>query len=262
MIYIRKRKTPLLIRTAADNIKKDPIYGYSTISLPYNTLKLRELFDMMPKDDIRENLFKEQHGICAYCMRRIEPNALSMKIEHYKPLSKDKNASLDYQNYLGVCYGGEKETDDRKKILCCDASRGEDDLTINPWDLRQMEAIGYRKSGEIYVRENMGLTAKTVVDIQKNIDNVLCLNEQMDSQRRIIKDTSTKIVAARRSMYDSVSTEFERWEKRKCLTSSFLQSKIDSLENQLKFDNIAQPFIGVKLYRYRKKRDSLIRQHK
>ena len=61
MIYIRKRKTPLLIRTAADNIKKDPIYGYSTISLPYNTLKLRELFDMMPKDDIREYLFKEQH---------------------------------------------------------------------------------------------------------------------------------------------------------------------------------------------------------
>lgn len=31
--------------------------------------------------------------------------------------------------------------DNIKKILCCDASRGEDDLTINPWDLRQMEAI-------------------------------------------------------------------------------------------------------------------------
>lgn len=156
MIYIRKRRTPISIKKASDNIKKDPASGYRAISLSGDTSKLRELFERMPKNEIRENLFKEQHGICAYCMRSIN----------------------------------------------------------------------------------------------------------FDASGRIIRDTSTKIVATCRSMYDSVSTEFARWEKKKCLTSTFLQSKIDILEKELKNDNVAQPFIGVKLYRYKKKCDSLKRQHK
>ena len=94
------------------------------------------------------------------------------------------------------------------------------------------------------------------------MDKVLHLNGKKDASGRIIRDTSTKIVATRRSMYDSVSTEFARWEKKNCLTSTFLQSKIDILEKKLKNDNVVQPFIGVKLYRYKKKCDSLKRQHK
>lgn len=262
MIYIKKRRTPISIKKASDNIKKDPASGYRAISLPGDTSKLRELFERMPKNEIRENLFKEQHGICAYCMRSINFDASGMKIEHYKALSKDKNAALDYQNYLGVCYGGEKEEDDRNRILCCDASRGEKDLKINPRDDKQMKAIAYRRNGEIYIRETADFDERTVRDLQDDIDKVLHLNGKKDDSGRIIRDTSTKIVATRRSMYDSVSTEFSRWEKKKCLTSTFLQSKIDILENELKNDNVAQPFIGVKLYRYKKKCDSLKRQHK
>ena len=71
MIYIKKRRTPISIKKASDNIKKDPASGYRAISIPGDTSKLRELFERMPKNEIRENLFKEQHGICAYCMRSI-----------------------------------------------------------------------------------------------------------------------------------------------------------------------------------------------
>ena len=62
----------------------------------------------MPKVAIRSELIKEQHGLCAYCMRRITGQQNDTKIEHYKALSMDKERALDYQNYLGVakCYAG------------------------------------------------------------------------------------------------------------------------------------------------------------
>ena len=125
-----------------------------------------------------------------------------------------------------------------------------------------MQAVAYHKNGEIFIRSNAGLNTDTVEKLQNDIDNILHLNGIKDCNGKIIHDTSTKIVAKRRSIYESVNDEFERWEKRKVLTSSFLQSKIDMLEGELKNDNIAQPFIGVKLYRYKKKRDLLLKQHK
>lgn len=42
-------------------------------------------------------------------MRRITGQRSDTKIEHYKALSQNKENALDYQNYLEVCYGGEKE---------------------------------------------------------------------------------------------------------------------------------------------------------
>ena len=105
MIYIRKRRTPEIVKKRADEIKSTPDSGYDEIELPKDAGQLRNLFNEMPKDEIREALCQEQHGLCAYCMRRIRPYHESMKIEHYKELSYYKEDALDYQNYLGVCYG-------------------------------------------------------------------------------------------------------------------------------------------------------------
>lgn len=158
MIYIRKRKTPNIIVEKATAIKKDPASGYEKLELPKDSTQLRFLFEQMPKATIRSELIKEQHGLCAYCMRRITGQQNDTKIEHYKALSMDKERALDYQNYLGVCYGGEHDSPEQnKQCLCCDASRGDKELTISPWNQRQMQAIGYYKNGEIYVRPNVGL---------------------------------------------------------------------------------------------------------
>lgn len=70
-IYTRCR-TPDMIKSKAAEIINTPDSGYASISLPEGTKQLRELFDKMPKDEIRRALCKEQHGLCAYCMRRIE----------------------------------------------------------------------------------------------------------------------------------------------------------------------------------------------
>ena len=74
---------------------------------------------------------KEQHGLCAYCMRRIH-NDSSTTIEHWVPLSQNKEQALQYSNFLGVCHGGRKSETDDNKILCGDASKEETAIRISP----------------------------------------------------------------------------------------------------------------------------------
>ena len=261
MIYIRKRRTPESIKKKADEIKSTPGSGYDEIELPKDAGQLRTLFDQMPKDEIREALYQEQHGLCAYCMRRIRPCRENMKIEHYRELSYYKEEALDYQNYLGVCYGGEKE-DGKPHVLCCDAARGAEELTINPWDKRQMEAIAYQRNGEIYIRKDRGLDPELVDQMQKDVDEKLQLNGIRDTNGKMLYDTTTKLVAGRRSICDSVHSQFERWDRHKCLTVEFLQDKISKLENMLNGENIADDYIGVRIYLYKRKQDKLRRQKK
>lgn len=265
MIYIRKRRTPAIIEEEAEKIKKTPGSGYEGLKVPEDSKQLRVLFDQMPKDEIRENLYKEQHGLCAYCMRRITGQRSDTKIEHYKALSQNKENALDYQNYLGVCYGGEKDMDEddqpNMRCLCCDASRGEKELTINPWNERQMKAIGYyKKTGEIFVRPNIGLGDALEAAMQRDIDEVLHLNGEKDFNGKIKWDTRSKLVASRRCICDSVCSQFDRWSKKGILTADFLQDKIDKLENKLQGDNIADEYIGVRLYLYKRKAEKLRRQ--
>lgn len=266
MIYIQKRKTPPVIEKEAEKIKDDKDNGYEGLTLPKGSAQLRYLFDKMPKDEIRETLYQEQHGLCAYCMKRINGHREDTRIEHYLALSTNKDTALDYQNYLGVCYGGEKTEKDKqrnKRYLCCDAARGEEELTINPWNKRQMEAIGYyKKTGEIFVRPNVGLGVELVEAMQKDIDEVLHLNGERDASGKMKSDTSTKLVASRRAICDSVCTQFERWSKKGILTETFLKDKIDKLEKQLQGNNIADEYIGVRLYLYKRKVEKLQRKNK
>ncbi len=259
MIYIQKHRTPDIVQRKVSEIINTPDSGYEFIRLPENTKQLRELFENMPKDKIRKELCKEQHGLCAYCMRRIEPKRNSTQIEHYIALSVDKQKALDYQNYLGVCDGGKGNKKGRASVLCCEAVREEKGLTINPRDKRQMEAIGYKRNGEIFVRRDSGLDPELVDNMQKDLDEVLVLNGKKDISGKIVFDTATQLVAHRRSIYDSICTQFERWDKKKCLTKEFLKEKIEDLEKQLQGDRIAEPYIGVKLYFYKRKYKKLDR---
>ncbi|MBD8921975.1 type II-A CRISPR-associated protein Csn2, partial [bacterium] len=85
---------------------------------------LINLFDKLNKDCLREVLVKEQHGLCVYCMSRIENTADSTVIEHWYPLSKSKERALKYENLFASCYGGQKKTvNDARRICCCDAKK-------------------------------------------------------------------------------------------------------------------------------------------
>lgn len=269
MLYIRKSRTPQLVKQRRQEIIDTPDNRYTEIVLPEDAKQLRVLFDQMPKQEIREALCREQHGLCAYCMRRIVPEKISendqeTRIEHYKALSKDKEAALDYQNFLGVCHGGikdEREADERL-ITCCDACRGDDELTIDPRDTRQMEAIAYKRSGYMFVKANMGLDKELVEEMQKDINYKLQLNGELNDDGSLGYDTTSRLIASRKRIYDSVSNQFERWDKKNLLTSQYLKEQLDKLYEQLKDGNIAEPFLGTRIYFLNKKYKMLLKNGK
>jgi uncharacterized protein (TIGR02646 family) len=81
------------------------------------------------KDKLRIALVKEQHGLCAYCMSRIEAVASKMKVEHWRCQDHFPQLQLDYGNLLGVCKGHEGAI---PKDQTCDTRKGNDDLKYNP----------------------------------------------------------------------------------------------------------------------------------
>ncbi len=260
MIYIQKQRTPEAVKKKATELTLAPENHYKQIVLPQDTKKLRVLFEQMPKAEISHALCREQHGLCAYCMSRISADEhASMRIEHYQALSRNKSLALDYTNFLGVCHGGGNEKTAKPRVLCCDAARGEKELVINPWNRRQMDAVAYRRNGQIFIRNDVGLDPQLVNDMQNDLDNILVLNGIKDDKGNVKHDTSTRLVAKRRSTYDSIARQFERWDSKGCLTADYLQEQISQLEGQLKGEAEAIEFIGVRLYFLREKYKKLKR---
>lgn len=102
------------------------------------------------KDEIRENLMKDQGYLCGYCMRRIQ-NIKDVKIEHMvtqSSLQEEPRKALDYRIMLGVCYGNEK-SGRKKECLTCDAHRGAKEIYVNPYDESSIGQIKYRSEGYI-----------------------------------------------------------------------------------------------------------------
>lgn len=70
------------------------------------------------KQDIRESLYREQHGLCAYCLRALSRQ--NNKIEHFLPRSKHPEHALCYSNMLLCCVGC-----CRANELTCDTCKGD-----------------------------------------------------------------------------------------------------------------------------------------
>jgi len=69
MLYIEKEGLPNDINTKIIELSKSE--EWKSISED-DTTAIRNAFDNdFPKNEVKEILLHEQHGICAYCMRRI-----------------------------------------------------------------------------------------------------------------------------------------------------------------------------------------------
>lgn len=134
MIHIQKGTSPQALIQA----KRAGLTNYDDMDTP-------------TKNAIKEQLLAEQYYLCAYCMRRIDLK--SIRIEHYfaqNPQSGNYNAALtiDYQNMLGVCPGGENHAATDKQ-LTCDRHKKNLLLTINPLDPSLIAKIRYTSDGKI-----------------------------------------------------------------------------------------------------------------
>lgn len=100
------------------------------------------------KDELRAALSRDQGYICAYCMRRIENNRETMKIEHWKAQHhlKTEAEKLDFKIMLGVCDGCRGAKDE---YTTCDEHRHDEELYVNPLDRSMMNTISYDRQGHI-----------------------------------------------------------------------------------------------------------------
>lgn len=213
-----------------------------------NAESIRQVFDNeFPKSEVKAVLIREQRGLCAYCMKRIRMDSHS-RIEHFIPLSADKEKAIDYGNMLGVCDGGEKSAGQQGHILCCDAHKKETEISTNPLNKLQMDKIAYKPDGTIF-------TEPKDEAMDKDINETLLLNgvRKLDGS---VRDTSTEILKGRRDAYDRARRMMEKLNKSGKCTSAAVKKIVDNLLNQEE----REEYVGVKLYYFAKKYDALVRR--
>lgn len=226
MIYIKKNDASTDVKQK--KIKIEASDEWKRINSD-ETDNLRNMFDSMPKDSIQKALLVEQHYLCAYCMRRIPDFYGSMRIEHYAPLSKHKNKVLDYKNMLGVCTGGDNvNIKGSKRISCCDVSKGDLEISINPQDINHMKYIVYNKKGQIHFKSD---NEEINNNMNVEINTILKLNGKLDASSNTVMDTATELVYNRKQVYEQCSREFDRLSNNGRLTRKILEDEVEQMES-------------------------------
>lgn len=245
MVFIEKEGIPSSVDESIIKIKKSK--KWKDIKED-DTNAIRAVFnDEFPKDEIKRILVHEQHGLCAYCMKRIK-NDNHSRIEHLKPLSKNKADAINYENMLGVCEGGEKAGGEKGRILCCDAHKSESEISLSPLNEIQMEKIAYKPDGKIY-------TEPYDKDMEDDINNILVLNGIMKADGTV-RDTATEVLKGRRDAYERAQRMMDELNRKGKCTSANLQKIINSLMEKEE----REEFVGVKLFYFKKKLNALVKQ--
>lgn len=245
MIYIRKIGLPDNLRGEIIKICKSRAWT----SIPDGDTKaIRNFFDnAFPKDKVKSILVKEQHGLCAYCMRRID-TGYHTTLEHMIPLSRNKGKALEYGNMVGVCDGGRDRALDDDQILCCDACKGEKIIHITPLDQEQMAKICYDAKGFIYTEPKDDA-------MEKDINETLGLNGRKTKNGKFI-DTATELVKSRRDAYAEIRMLMNKLDRQGKCSSKNIRKLVQMYQNKERWDE----FIGVKLFYLKKKIASLEKQ--
>lgn len=130
------------------------------------------------RQQMREHAFKEQHGLCAYCMSPLPgpPSAEGMKIEHFETRALSPELVFDWDNLLGVCLGdvGIREGGgEHRERYHCDTYRGhlpreEQRIELNPAafppDVSSM--FSYTNQGEMRPAEGLEPAMRASVEAQ------------------------------------------------------------------------------------------------
>lgn len=121
-------------------------------AFPYETWEHFRRRNRRGYREVKEQLLKDQHGLCAYCEISIklaeqEENVDDFRVEHFIPKVETEfrkhNYHLDWRNLLGVCHGGsqpyvsdpEWRYSSRKNDRSCDVPKGGKPITeriLNP----------------------------------------------------------------------------------------------------------------------------------
>jgi uncharacterized protein (TIGR02646 family) len=116
------------------------------------------------KAKLRKALIKEQHGLCAYGMCKLEAEEGDIKIEHWHGKITYPREQLSYGNLLACCSGSEGHP---KKFQHCDTRKGNKDIKFNPASDDVERIISYTIDGKIVSSDP---------DFNNHLNDVLNLN--------------------------------------------------------------------------------------
>ena len=239
MIYIQKRHASPEVAAEIRRVKEDT--KWDNIDHTNHEL-VRGAFDQLNKEIIRKQLLQEQKGLCAYCMRRIRDDALqSVVIEHWRPITEDGDAALEYENMMACCDGGSR-VDADPHILCCDASKGNHSITISPYNKSHMDRIRYDKDGIIRIYPESA-------ELTRDINEVLKLNGEIDEKGNVIHDTATRLLYGRRQVYKHFEDYIKRLAKQGKAIKPTVQQRIEQINQADQYVEYA----GVWLYFLKRK---------
>lgn len=240
MLYIEKQEPDRDVSAEISRVKRN--HNWADID-KNDSQRVRDCFDDLDKTAIKLQLCREQHGICAYCMRRIAFDDNRMRIEHFVPIQVDGEKALSYNNLLGCCDGDAFSLGNAKRVLCCDAAKGNRKMFLNPLDRVQMKKIKYDRNGIIS-------TIPKDENMEHDINYVLHLNGLIDeSDGRTIADTSFSLVKGRKEIYDYYVRFIKGLAKRGKLNKAVLQNKIRELESSETYES----YVGVWLFFLKRK---------
>ena len=110
--------------------------------------------DYQPIPELRQALYDEQGGICAYCMRRLfdehdREHLTSNKVEHVIPREtcNDAQARMDYSNLVLCCDGIISGT--APDVTHCDTHKGSALISFKPTDEEFIKTLSYSSYGKI-----------------------------------------------------------------------------------------------------------------
>ena len=246
MLLIDKKSPNLAVSAEIGRVKRNDAWTHADKTDPK---QVRECFDLLNKNIVKEQLLQDQHGLCAYCMRRIQ-NDHHMGIEHVVPIQQSGEDALSYSNMIGCCDGGRSidVASGNKRILCCDAAKGNHLLHISPFDQVQMKKIRYNRNGRIY-------TSPVDDTMEHDINEVLKLNGLVDKNCGVIlADTATSLVLGRKSVYRNYVHYIKKLAGKNKLSRSVLERKINDIETAATYVEYA----GVWLYLLKRKLRELV----
>lgn len=237
MVYIKKLEPSVRISENIRQVKSsvDNSTGKST-----QTQIMRSAFDQLDKHEIKSQLIKEQKGICAYCMRRIH-NDEHTSIEHLRSIDAFPDEALSYNNMMACCDGGRSQSI-KPHVLCCDAAKGNNQITISPYDPDHISKIRYDRTGRIYIFPEDQV-------LSKDINQTLRLNGDLDENNELINDTATRLVYGRRQTYKAYELFIKALSRRNKNIRAALQRKEREILNAEEYPEYA----GVWLYFIRRK---------
>jgi len=201
-------------------------------SLRKYRLGIGATYDGLPqeaKDELREQLAREQGFLCCYCMQRIRPEFQGMKIEHWAPQGDPatRHRQLDWKNLLGACKGNEGMP---WRAQHCDTRKGDAHLTVNPTEQSCEQHVRFLPDG-------------TVESDDPAVDGDL--NRTLNLNYALLKNN-------REAMLDAFLEFMERKHPGRTWPEASIQRELERLQ-QADAEGMLRPYCQVPIYWLKKR---------